>query len=208
MPALEALLDRLDKANTQALGVSVDSVYAHANWGKSLGGVSFPLLADFHPKGEMAASLGVYLAKFGITDRATIIIDADGVVQHASSVTPAGKRDIAEIVTLCEQINDQHDGALPAPERPDGLDSQSVLYVKNSCGFSRAVLLARDNLHLGDDVLPVRNVSEDDAAMAELEAATGKKQAPCLLVGKAVLLESKDIIAHLVSRTTSLSPAE
>ena len=38
-------------------GVSIDSVHSHANWGRELGGVSFPLLSDFEPKGAVA--LGV-----------------------------------------------------------------------------------------------------------------------------------------------------
>ena len=94
MPAVEALLERFEAAHTQVLGVSVDSVHCHANWGRDLGGVSFPLLADFHPKGGVAQSYGLYLEDKGITDRATVIIDKTGVVRHASSVTPSGERDI------------------------------------------------------------------------------------------------------------------
>ena len=42
------MLPRFRAAHTQVLGVSVDSVFCHANWAASMGGVSFPLLADFH----------------------------------------------------------------------------------------------------------------------------------------------------------------
>ena len=65
---MEAMLDRFRAAHTQVLGVSVDSVYSHAAWAASLGGVSFPLLADFHPKGALASELGLYLDGAGITD--------------------------------------------------------------------------------------------------------------------------------------------
>ena len=105
---MEALQDRFLAANTQVLGVSVDSTYCHANWAMSLGGVSFPLLADFHPKGEVAKAYGLYLDGAGITDRATVIIDADGVVRHVSSVGPGGKRDIAELAGLCEQLDQNY----------------------------------------------------------------------------------------------------
>ena len=93
---MEAQLARFQAAHTQVLGVSVDSVYCHANWARDLGGVSFPLLADFSPKGALAAACGVYLEKAGITDRATVIIDSGGVVRHASSVGPSGQRDVAQ----------------------------------------------------------------------------------------------------------------
>ena len=89
----EAALDRFRAANTQVLGVSVDSVHSHANWGRDLGGVSFPLIADFEPKGAMAKAYGHYIEAAGIGDRATVIVDKDGKVAYSNSVTPAGKRD-------------------------------------------------------------------------------------------------------------------
>ena len=61
---MEAALDRFRAAGTQVLGVSVDSIHSHANWGRDLGDVSFPLLADFEPIGflpvlfEAASALG------------------------------------------------------------------------------------------------------------------------------------------------------
>ena len=131
MPAVEASLDRFRAAHTQVLGVSVDSVHCHANWGKDLGGISFPLLADFNPKGALAQSLGVYLQEAGITDRATVIIDSGGIVRHASSVTPAGRRDIAALAALCEEI----DRASSAPREPfappPGVPEGATLYIKS-----------------------------------------------------------------------------
>jgi hypothetical protein len=176
----------------------VDSVHCHANWARSLGGVSFPLLADFHPKGAVASSVGLYLEKGGITDRATVIIDADGVVRYAASVTPAGQRDMAELAAEAEKIDAEYGKSLPDRPTAPGLKGEATLFVKSNCGFSRAVLLARDNLHLGD-TLPERNVSEDESAMAALREAAGKEQAPCLIVDGRPILESKDIIAELVA---------
>ncbi len=198
---MEALLPRFQAAHTQVLGVSIDSVYCHANWGQDLGGISFPLLADFQPKGAMAASYGVYLDAAGITDRATVIIDSGGVVRYAHSVTPAGKRDMAELAALCEGIDADSDTGTEDFTKAPGLAADPVLYVKNACGFSRAALLARDNLHLADQ-LPVKNVSESEEAKAELERRGGKDQAPCLVMGGEALFESADIIRTLVERTT------
>jgi alkyl hydroperoxide reductase subunit AhpC len=86
------------------LGVSIDSIYCHKNWGNSLGGVTFPLLADFHPKGAMAQEYGAYLAEKGITDRATVIVDKNGVVRYAVSVTPAGQRNPKDLLAECQKI--------------------------------------------------------------------------------------------------------
>lgn len=196
MPELEALQPRFRAANTQVLGVSVDSVYSHANWGQDLGGISYPLLSDFEPKGEMAKAYGLYLEGPGITDRATVIVDHSGVVRFAESVGPGGRRDTEALAAKCEAINTEFPGAQPAPEGHDPHEAP-VLYVKSKCGASRAALCARHNLHLG--FIPVKNVSEDPAALAELESAAGTNQAPCLLASGKAHHESAEIISHWVN---------
>lgn len=203
MPATEALLGRFRAAHTQVLGVSVDSVHCHANWAVSLGGVSFPLLADFHPKGALARAYGLYLEQAGITDRATVLVDAAGKVQHVASVTPAGSRDIDELAALCERMDAAYDGALPDFPAPSGLPAGSELFVKSRCGFSLRALNARANLGL-QDVLPVLDVSQDAAADARLESLTGGHQVPCLVIDGKPLLESDDIVAALARAATDL----
>lgn len=200
---MEQLLPRFRSAHTQVLGVSVDSIFCHANWAASMGGISFPLLADFHPKGKMATDYGLYLSDNGITDRATVVIDASGVVRHASSVTPAGQRNIGELAALCEEIDKKHGGGLPAFPAPQGIEAGAILFVKNKCGASRAVKLARQNLHL-DPRLTLRNVSEEPGARDELVKIAGKDQAPCLVIGGKPMQENKEIISHLVSRATDI----
>jgi len=205
VPALEALVARFEAANTLAVGVSVDSVFSHANWAASLGGVSLPLLADFHPKGAVAASFGLYLEDKGITDRATVIIDADGVVRHASSVGPAGSRDIAELAALCEQIDKDYAGELPTHEPAAGLDGEVSLYVKEGCGFSRAALLSITNLHLSEKVA-THYIDKDPKAAEALDEIAGKKQVPALICDGVPMLESGQIIRHLVTKVTGLWP--
>ncbi len=200
---MERLLPRFRSAHTQVLGVSVDSIFCHANWARSLDGVSFPLLADFHPKGAMATNYGLYLSDKGITDRATVIIDSSGVVRHASSVTPAGQRKIEELVKLCESIDKEHGGGLQAFPESKGLASDAVLYVKSHCGASRAVMLARSNVHL-DDQLTMKNVTDDAAARGDLVKIAGKDQAPCLVISGNPIHEGKSIIQHLVTCATDI----
>ena len=49
----------LEERATTLYGVSVDSAYAHKAFQEHLG-IAIPLLADFHPKGEVARRYGVY----------------------------------------------------------------------------------------------------------------------------------------------------
>jgi peroxiredoxin len=68
-----------EKAGAQVLGISVDSVWAHAAFARHLK-ATYPLLADFQPRGEVAAKYGLFLADKGITARATVIVDKNGKV--------------------------------------------------------------------------------------------------------------------------------
>lgn len=53
----------------------------------------------------MARKYGVYLEDKGITDRATVIIDKQGVVRYAVSVTPQGERNPRELLAECRKVN-------------------------------------------------------------------------------------------------------
>lgn len=128
-----------------------------------------------------------------------MIVDAGGVVRYAASVGPSGERDMAALVAEAEKIAAAYDGELRADEGPSSIPEGARLFVKNNCGFSTAVLAAFDNLHLGDR-LQVVNVSDSPEGLAELEALTGKGQAPCLVIDGEPLHESKAIIACLVDR--------
>lgn len=67
----------------QVLGLSVDSVWSHKAYAEKMG-ISYPLLADFQPRGAVASKFGLYLDDKGITNRATIIVDKQGVVRHVA----------------------------------------------------------------------------------------------------------------------------
>ena len=69
----------IEKSGAQVLGISVDSAWAHAAFAKQLH-ATYPLLADFQPRGAVAEKYGLYLADKGITARATVIIDKAGKV--------------------------------------------------------------------------------------------------------------------------------
>jgi len=203
VPETEALLPRFRAAHTQVLGISVDSIFCHGNWAQSLGGISFPLLADFHPKGQVAKSYGLYLDDAGITDRATVIVDAGGTVRHASSVTPSGRRDISELAALCEKVDAEHGSGLAEFPSPSGIGKIEALYVKSNCGHSRKAILARDNLHLQGQV-PLRNVTEDAGAMEQLKALTRKDQAPCLVVDGKPMFEADAIVRYFTTHATDV----
>ncbi len=174
----------------------MDSIHSHANWAAGIGGVSYPLLSDFHPKGEVGRSYGMYIEQAGITARATAIIDAGGTVRFSEIVNSA--RDMDALAKRCEDIDAAYDGEVADAPVGEGMPGDARLFVKDNCGPSRAALLARDNLHLSG--VPVVNVSRDESALDELERVTGKRQAPALICGDKSMLESKEIVAFMRTR--------
>lgn len=82
MPAYEADLERFAGYDAQVLGISIDSVPSHIAWAKSLGGLSYDLLSDFHPKGEVARSFGAYRENDGISERALFVVDKEGKLAY------------------------------------------------------------------------------------------------------------------------------
>ncbi len=82
MPAYEADMDRFRGYDAHVLGISVDSVPCNTAWAKSLGGLSYDLLSDFHPKGEVARAYGAYRENDGISERALFIVDKQGKIAY------------------------------------------------------------------------------------------------------------------------------
>lgn len=68
--------------DAQILGASIDSEYAHLAWRnqqKNLVDLPFPLLADL--KRELSNSLGILDPTEGIAQRATFIVDPNGIIR-------------------------------------------------------------------------------------------------------------------------------
>lgn len=84
----QEVLGELEEKGAHLYGVSVDSAFSHKAFQKHLG-VTIPLLADFHPKGEVARKYGVYIDERGHNERALVMIDPEGNVSWSHrSPTP------------------------------------------------------------------------------------------------------------------------
>jgi alkyl hydroperoxide reductase subunit AhpC len=101
---LNALRQSFDAVDTQVLGISVDSKHSHKAWAESFGGILYPLLADFHPKGAVARQYGLWLEDDGTSDRATILIDKQGKVLWSESVGPGGQRQPSELLERVKSL--------------------------------------------------------------------------------------------------------
>jgi lipoyl-dependent peroxiredoxin subunit D len=72
--------------DAQLLGVSIDAEYVHLAWRREkqeLRGLPFPMLADI--KRELAGELGILDPEAGVAQRATFIVDPQGVLAAAAA---------------------------------------------------------------------------------------------------------------------------
>ena len=76
----QEVLGDLESEGAKVIGISVDSAWAHKAFQSHLG-ISIPLLADFHPKGEVAKAYGVWVEDYGVSARALVMIGPDLTVQ-------------------------------------------------------------------------------------------------------------------------------
>src|SRR5215813_3483139 len=81
----------------QVFGISVDSLWAHKAYAPH-NGITFPLLADFHPKGEVSKSYGVYLEEKGFAARTAFIIGKDGRIKEIVESDIPVARDIGKLL--------------------------------------------------------------------------------------------------------------
>jgi peroxiredoxin len=100
-------LAEFERFGARLLGISVDSIYSHGAWA-AVRGITFPLLADFEPKGEVARRYNVYRAGDGFSERALYVIDGEGIIRHAH-VSPHLSHipDIYELYRTLSQLTGQ-----------------------------------------------------------------------------------------------------
>jgi len=104
MPAYEADLERFEGYDAQVLGISVDSVPCNTAWAKSLGGLTYDLLSDFEPKGEVARKFGAYRSKDGISERAIFIVDKEGKLAYTDIHDIADQPDNEDLFEVLRKL--------------------------------------------------------------------------------------------------------
>jgi alkyl hydroperoxide reductase subunit AhpC len=88
----------------QVLGVSVDSEYVHYAWRLQehmLRRIPFPMLSDV--RRDLTAKVGV-LGPEGVAQRATFLVDPDGVIQFAMVTAPSVGRNVQEVLRVLDAL--------------------------------------------------------------------------------------------------------
>jgi alkyl hydroperoxide reductase subunit AhpC len=106
MPSYEAEMADFERYDAQVVGISVDSIPSHIAFAKSIGGIErYPLLADFHPKGEVSRSYGVWKEDKGICERAVVIVDKQGIVRYIDVHDIGEAPDNAQLLDVLRELD-------------------------------------------------------------------------------------------------------
>ena len=96
----------------QLFGVSTDSEYVHLAWRKDkeeLRDLPFPMLSDI--KRELSGALGIIDAQAGVAQRATYIVDPQGVIRFVYVTDLSVGRNPSEVLRVLDAL--QTDGLCP-----------------------------------------------------------------------------------------------
>ena len=70
-----------------------------------MGGLPYPELSDWHPKGKVTQSYGLWNDERGVGRRAVIIIDKTGVVRFRQTYEPGTLPDADAIVNVITSLS-------------------------------------------------------------------------------------------------------
>jgi len=103
MALYNEVLPEFQRFQAALFGISVDHAWCHIAFAQSRN-LHFPLLADFHPKAEVAQGYGVYDNSIGMAERALFVLDGEGTIRW-SYVSPIGVNPGADgILTALELL--------------------------------------------------------------------------------------------------------
>ena len=91
--------------DAQVLGVSVDSEFVHLAWRqnhKDLNNLPFPMLADV--KRELSSALGSIDPAEGVSQRATYIVDPEGIIRFVMVTDLNVGRNVKEVIRVLDAL--------------------------------------------------------------------------------------------------------
>ncbi|MDA8441767.1 MAG: redoxin domain-containing protein [Peptococcaceae bacterium] len=100
MKALESNLASFEEFGTVPLGLSIDAYPCKNAWAKELAIANVKLLSDFWPHGGVAQAYGLFREQEGFSERANVILDANGKVLWLKVYDIPQLPDIAEVLNV------------------------------------------------------------------------------------------------------------
>ncbi|MDF2891569.1 MAG: peroxiredoxin [Clostridia bacterium] len=104
MRALDVNFETFEKLNTIPLGLSVDPAPCKKAWATAIALSNLSVPSDFWPHGKVAQDYGIFIERFGFSERANIIIDEKGIVRWVKVYPIKQLPDINEVIQVLTEI--------------------------------------------------------------------------------------------------------
>jgi glutaredoxin len=182
------VLDRFERMQTQVLGLSVDSVPCLKAWAESLGGITYPLLSDFYPHGQVAQAYGV-LRSDGRSERVIFVIDKQGIIRYVDVHDIATQPDNDLLFNILAEIEPQVAGGKMVVEPPPAPEPNAdvVMYCTPWCPACR---LARVYLQEHSINYVEVDISKDRTAARRIrEWASGNETTPTFNIKGKIIVD-------------------
>ncbi|MBW2471780.1 MAG: peroxiredoxin [Deltaproteobacteria bacterium] len=103
-PGYNIVKQLFDKNDAVLLGITVDNIPTLYAWTNQMGDLWFPVLSDFWPHGAVADKYGL-LRSDGVSERALIFIDKNGIIEDIQISDINVRPDLAQCATTLEKMN-------------------------------------------------------------------------------------------------------
>ncbi len=173
----------------------MDSTACLKAWAESLGGITYPLLSDFFPHGQVAQLYGV-LRREGFTERAIFVVDKQGIVRYVDVHDISDQPNNDELFQVLAGLEPEaaaalaeaeHVAAAAAPAERSAADV--ILYCTPWCGDCRQ---ARAWLQMRNIPYVEVDISKDRAAAAKVRGwARGYETTPTFEIKGQIIVDWK-----------------
>lgn len=114
--------EEFKKLDAEVISISTDTVYTHKAWhdsSEAIKKITFPMAAD--PTGQLAKSLGVYIADAGLALRGTFIVNPEGFIKSMEVNDNSIGRSAKELIRKLQAakfVQEHGDQVCPASWQP------------------------------------------------------------------------------------------
>ncbi len=172
----------------------MDSTDCLRAWAESLGGITYPLLSDFWPHGQVAERYGV-LRGVGSSERAIFVIDKAGIVRYVDVHDIDQQPDNEVLFSVLAEIEPELAEAYQAAEAKQAAAAQPaatpkgdlIMYCTPWCSTCR-----RARAYLAENGIAYTEVdiSKDRAAAAKVRGwANGNETTPTFDINGTIIVD-------------------
>jgi peroxiredoxin/protein-disulfide isomerase len=105
-PEYSEMETQFDHYDTTLIGITVDNIPTLYSWTGTMGNLWFKVASDFYPHGKTASAYGI-LRSSGVSERAVILVDKQGIVRYVEVHDINSKPDFADLKKALDALSEE-----------------------------------------------------------------------------------------------------